>query len=178
MSFYQQSTISLYSWFLLVFSCIIFLMTFHGSNFLNIKLGPTTTSSRRRRGRGLHNPDSAHDHSVLLIGWGQKFHQHHDRISCIPRVRWLGYSKCCCFGFSVFVFIPCGAVNGLISKMIRDVPWLSWQWNTLSTMITFVNYLTWYLSDNPRYTKYKWNIFYSKCKYPFNYDLSATGCRI
>ena len=61
MSFYQQSTISLYSWFLLVLSCNIFLMTFHGSIFLNIKLGPTTTSSPRRRGHGLHNPDSSHD---------------------------------------------------------------------------------------------------------------------
>ena len=39
----------------------IFLMTFHGSIYLNIKLGPTTTSSPRRRGRGLHNPDSSHD---------------------------------------------------------------------------------------------------------------------
>ena len=61
MSFYQQNTISLYSWFLLVLSCNIFLMTFHGSIFLNIKLRPTTTSSPRRRGRGLHNPDSSHD---------------------------------------------------------------------------------------------------------------------
>ena len=61
MSFYQQNTISLYSWFLLVLSCNIFLMTFHGSIFLNIKLMPTTTSSPRRRGRGLHNPDSSHD---------------------------------------------------------------------------------------------------------------------
>ena len=61
MSFYQQSTISLYSWFLLVLSCNIFLMTFHGSIFLNIKLGPATTSSPRRRGRGLHNLDSLHD---------------------------------------------------------------------------------------------------------------------
>ena len=33
----------------------------HGSIFLNIKLGPTTTSSPRRRARGLHNPDSSHD---------------------------------------------------------------------------------------------------------------------
>ena len=61
MSFYQQSTISLYSWFLLVLSCNIFLMTFHGPIFLNIKLGPTTTSSPRRPGCGLHNPDSSHD---------------------------------------------------------------------------------------------------------------------
>ena len=61
MSFYHQNTISFYSWFLLVLSCNIFLMTFHGSIFLNIKLGPTTTSSPRRRGRGLHNPDSSHD---------------------------------------------------------------------------------------------------------------------
>ena len=61
MSFYQQSTISLYSWFLLVLSCNIFLMTFQGSIFMNIKLGPTTTSSPRRRGRVLHNPDSSHD---------------------------------------------------------------------------------------------------------------------
>ena len=61
MSFYQQDAISLYSWFLLVLSCNIFLMTFHGSIFLNIKLGPTTTSSPRRRGRGLHNLDSSHD---------------------------------------------------------------------------------------------------------------------
>ena len=36
-------------------------MIFHGSIFLNIKLEPTTTSSPRRRGRGLHNPDSSHD---------------------------------------------------------------------------------------------------------------------
>ena len=70
MSFYQQNTISLYSWFLLVLSCNIFLMTFHGSIFLNIKLEPATTSSPRRRGRGL-----------FLIGWGQKIHQHHDRIA-------------------------------------------------------------------------------------------------
>ena len=61
MLFYQHSTISLYSWFLLVLSCNIFLMTFHGFIFLNIKLGPITTSSPRRRGRGLHNPDSSHD---------------------------------------------------------------------------------------------------------------------
>ena len=61
MSFYQHSTISLYSWFLLVLSCNIFLMTFHRSIFLNIKLGLTTTSSPRRLGRGLHNPDSSHD---------------------------------------------------------------------------------------------------------------------
>ena len=61
MSFYQQDTVSLYSWFLLVLSFNIFLMTFQGSIFLNIKLGPTTTSSQRRRGRGLHNPDSSHD---------------------------------------------------------------------------------------------------------------------
>ena len=61
MSFYQQNTIALYRWFLLVLSCNIFLMTFHGSIFLNIKLGPTTTSSPRRRGRGLHNLDSSHD---------------------------------------------------------------------------------------------------------------------
>ena len=61
MSFYQQSTISLYSWFLLVLSCNIFLMTFHGSIFLSIKLGPTMTSSPRWRGRGLHNLDSSHD---------------------------------------------------------------------------------------------------------------------
>ena len=61
MSFYQQNTISLYNWILLVLSCNIFLMTFHGSIFLNIKLGPFTTSSPRRRGRGLHNPDSSHD---------------------------------------------------------------------------------------------------------------------
>ena len=60
-SFYQQNTISLDSCFLLVLSCNIFLMTFHGSIFLNIKLGPTTTSSPRRRGHGLHNPDSSHD---------------------------------------------------------------------------------------------------------------------
>ena len=52
MSLYQQSNISLYSWFLSVLSCTIFLITFHGSIFLNIKLGPTTTSSPRRRGRG------------------------------------------------------------------------------------------------------------------------------
>ena len=61
MLFYEQNTISLYSWFLLVLSCNIFLMTFHGSIFLHIKLGPTTTSSPRRRGRGLHNPDSSND---------------------------------------------------------------------------------------------------------------------
>ena len=61
MSFYQQNTIALYSWFLLVMTCHIFLMAFHGSIFLNIKLGPTTTSSPRRRGRGLHNLDSSHD---------------------------------------------------------------------------------------------------------------------
>ena len=36
-------------------------MTFHESIFLNIKLEPTTTSSPRKRGRGLQNPDSSHD---------------------------------------------------------------------------------------------------------------------
>ena len=63
MSFYQQNTIALNSWFLFVLSCNIFLMTFHGSIFLNIKLGPTTTlyPYPRRRGRGLHNLDSSHD---------------------------------------------------------------------------------------------------------------------
>ena len=60
-SFYHQSTISLYSWFLSDLFCKIFLMKFHGSIFLNIKLRPTTTSSPRKRGRGLHNPDSSHD---------------------------------------------------------------------------------------------------------------------
>ena len=66
MSFYQQNTISLYSWFLLVLSCNIFL-TFHGSIFLNIKLGPTTTWFPRRRGRGLYNPDCSHDQ--ILFFW-------------------------------------------------------------------------------------------------------------
>ena len=36
-------------------------MTFYESIFLNIKLKPTTTSSRRRRGRELHDPDSSRD---------------------------------------------------------------------------------------------------------------------
>ena len=60
MSFYQQGTIFLHSLFLSVLSCSIFL-TFHGYIFLNIKLEQTTTSSLRRRGRGLHKPDSSHD---------------------------------------------------------------------------------------------------------------------
>ena len=34
---------------------------FHGSIFLNFKLGPTTTSSPRRQGHGLHKPDLSHD---------------------------------------------------------------------------------------------------------------------
>ena len=57
----SQQPISLYSWFLLVLSCNIFLMIFHESIFLTIKLGPTMTSSPRRQGHGLHNPDSSHD---------------------------------------------------------------------------------------------------------------------
>ena len=62
MSFYQQSTISLYDWFFVSLVLQYILMTYHGSIFLNIKLELTTTSSPRRRGRGLHNPDSSHDH--------------------------------------------------------------------------------------------------------------------
>ena len=54
-------TISLYSWFFVSLVLQYILVTFHGSILLNIKLGPTTTSSPRRRGRGLHKPDSSHD---------------------------------------------------------------------------------------------------------------------
>ena len=48
------------------YSCpvVYFLLTFHGSIFLNIKLEPTTTLSPRRRSHGLHNPHSSHDHDV------------------------------------------------------------------------------------------------------------------
>ena len=89
MSFYQQSTISLYSWFLLVFSCNISPMTFHGSIFLNIKLGPTTTSSPRRRGRGLHNPDSSHDQiRCFWLAEVRNFTKHHDRIDHTRSDNW------------------------------------------------------------------------------------------
>ena len=61
MSFYQQSTILLYSFFYQPCSAVYFLMTFNASVFLNIELEPTMALSPRRRSRGLHNPDSPRD---------------------------------------------------------------------------------------------------------------------
>ena len=63
MSFYQtECNFSLQLIFFLVLSCSLFSNDISWSHFPeNIKLEPTTTSSPRRRGHELHNPDASND---------------------------------------------------------------------------------------------------------------------
>ena len=135
MSFYQQNTIALYSWFLLVLSYKIFLMTFHGSIFLNIKLGPTTTSSPRRRGRGLHNLDSSHD-QIWFFWLAEVRNFTNIMIEYSTILIWahisFGYKTCICvtyvtacrlLGQYIFVLRP-GVYRFVIIIIVGHMPWV------------------------------------------------------
>ena len=103
--------------------CSIFQVTFHKSIFLNIQLGPTMTSSPRRRRHGLHNSDSSCDQiQCSMIGRGLKFHQHHDRI--IPWTLDLichTHGRCVCnfkipHVFTKWFLVLCNAVNAWLGQ--------------------------------------------------------------
>ena len=88
MSFYQQNTISLYSWFF-VSLVLQYIFQWHFIDpFPEHWIGANYDLVSKETGWWVAQPwRVVWPNSVLLIGWGSKFHQHHDRINDYGMIR-------------------------------------------------------------------------------------------
>ena len=130
--------------FVLVLSCSLFSNDMWWIHFpVNIKLEPTTTSSPRRRGRGLHTPVLPHDQiqcfwlaevrnfSNIMIecvslvdhswasGWVRKFHT---------------LTQSLCRSLTAGIWLPSGLSKGTVTGVWKTVgiPRVTWAHNAMA----------------------------------------------